>query len=54
MHWWQIPLFILVAAWALYLYSTPSAKVTADMAKFRNSLKALPGSAGQVVDVTNA
>jgi hypothetical protein len=36
MHWWQIPLFILVAAWALYLYSTPSAKVIADMAKLRN------------------
>jgi hypothetical protein len=26
MRWWQIPLFILVVAWALYLYSTPSKK----------------------------
>jgi hypothetical protein len=33
MHWWQIPLFVLVAAWALYLYSTPSAKVAEHLAK---------------------
>lgn len=35
MAWWQIPLFIVVAVWALYLYSTPSAKVTEHVAKLR-------------------
>jgi hypothetical protein len=35
MDWWQIPLFIAVAAWALYLYSTPGAKVMGHMAKIR-------------------
>jgi hypothetical protein len=32
---WQIPLFILIAAWALYLYSTPSSKVAAHLMKLR-------------------
>lgn len=35
MHWWQIPLFLAVAAWALYLYSRPSDKVIEDMRKLR-------------------
>jgi hypothetical protein len=35
MHWWQIPLFIVIAAWALYLYSTPSARVAEHMARIR-------------------
>jgi len=36
MAWWQIPLFIVVAIWALYLYSTPSAKVMEHVAKLRD------------------
>jgi hypothetical protein len=35
MEWWTIPLFVLVAVWALYLYSTPSAKVKEHIAKIR-------------------
>ena len=36
MQWlWRIPLTIVVGAWALYLYSTPSAKVTKHIAKVR-------------------
>jgi hypothetical protein len=37
---WQIPLFVLVAAWALYLYGTPSGKVTEHLAKLRKWWKA--------------
>jgi hypothetical protein len=43
MHWWQIPLFVAVATWALYLYSRPSDKVVEDVRrlirwwKMRNS-----------------
>jgi hypothetical protein len=39
MHWWQIPLFIAVAAWALYLYSTPSARVFEHLSKIRQWLR---------------
>lgn len=39
MHWWQIPLFIVVAAWALYLYSTPSKKVFEHLTKVREWLR---------------
>jgi len=39
MHWWQIPLFVLVAAWALYLYSTPSKTVLGRLANIREWLR---------------
>ena len=39
MRWWQIPLFILVAAWALYLYSMPSKKVFEHLARIRKWLR---------------
>jgi hypothetical protein len=43
MHWWQFPLIILVAAWAIYLYATPSAKVTEHLAKLRDWWKSRAG-----------
>ena len=36
MSWlWRVPLFILISAWALYLYSTPSAKVSEHVSRLQ-------------------
>jgi hypothetical protein len=48
MHWWQIPLFIAVAAWALYLYSTPEIEGQLTSVSERN----LPHYRGRPLDLS--